>query len=128
MRKIFPFFLLAALGLVALPAADGPVVPDPGQVEFFESKVRPLLSEQCFGCHSAAAEARGKLKAGLRMDSLAGLLKGGDSGASLVPGDPAKSLIVEAVNYGNEDMSMPPRAKLAEDQIQILTEHTLLLF
>ena len=100
--------MLSALGQVALPAADGPVAPDPGQVEFFENKVRPLLAEQCFGCHSAAAEAKGKLKAGLRMDSLAGLLKGGDSGAALAPGDPSKSLIVEAVNYGNEDMAMPP--------------------
>jgi len=121
-RKICQLFLLSVLGQVALPAADGPAVPDPGQVEFFENKVRPLLAEQCFGCHSAAAEAKGKLKAGLRMDSLAGLLKGGDSGAALVPGDLAKSLIVEAVNYANEDMAMPPKAKLAEEQIQILTE------
>ncbi len=93
-----------------------------GPLEFFENKVRPLLAAQCFDCHSAEAEAKGKLKAGLRMDSLQGLLKGGDSGAALTPGDPAKSRIVEAINYGNEEMSMPPGAKLDAAQIQILTE------
>ena len=92
------------------------------QMEFFENKVRPLLVEQCFRCHSAEAEAKGKLKAGLRMDSIEGLKKGGDSGPALKPGDPAKSLIVEAVNYGNEDMAMPPKAKLADAQIQVIAE------
>ena len=78
--------------------------------DFFENKVRPLLVEHCYSCHSAEAEAKGKLKAGLHMDSLEGLKKGGDSGPALTPGDPAKSLILEAVNYQNEDMAMPPKA------------------
>jgi hypothetical protein len=101
-------------------ALSGPAAAE--QVEFFENKVRPLLVEHCYSCHSAEAEAKGKLKAGLRMDSLEGLKKGGDSGPALTPGDPAKSLIVEAVNYRNEDMAMPPKAKLDDAQIQILTE------
>jgi len=92
------------------------------KLEFFENKVRPLLVEHCYSCHSAEAEAKGKLKAGLRMDSLEGLKKGGDSGPALTPGDPAQSLIVEAVNYRNEDMSMPPKKKLDDAQIQIFTE------
>jgi hypothetical protein len=98
------------------------VAPTPEQLEFFEHKVRPLLADNCYSCHSQEAEAKGKLKAGLFMDSLAGLLKGGDSGSALTPGDPTKSLIVEAINYGNEDMTMPPKAKLQEAQIQVLTE------
>jgi hypothetical protein len=101
-------------------ALSGPAAAE--QVEFFENKVRPLLVEHCYSCHSAEAETKGKLKAGLRMDSLEGLKKGGDSGPALTPGDPAKSLIVEAVNYRNEDMAMPPKAKLDDAQIQILTE------
>ena len=112
-----PLLLLAGSMGIALPgraAAES--------VEFFENKVRPLLVEHCYSCHSAEAEAKGKLKAVLRMDSLEGLKKGGDSGPALTPGDPAKSLIVEAVNYRNEDMAMPPKAKLDEAQIQILTE------
>ena len=112
-----PLLLLAGSMGIAL---SGPAAAE--QVEFFENKVRPLLVEHCYSCHSAEAEAKGKLKAGLRMDSLEGLKKGGDSGPALTPGDPAKSLIVEAVNYRNEDMAMPPKAKLDEAQIQILTE------
>ena len=53
--------------------------------DFFENKVRPLLVEHCYSCHSAEAEAKGKLKAGLHMDSLEGLKKGGDSGPALTP-------------------------------------------
>ena len=112
-----PLLLLAGSMGIAL---SGPAAAE--QVEFFENKVRPLLVEHCYSCHSAEAEAKGKLKAGLRMDSLEGLKKGGDSGPALTPGDPAKSLIVEAVNYRNEDMAMPPKAKLDDAQIQILTE------
>ena len=112
-----PLLLLAGSIGIAL---SGPAAAE--QVEFFENKVRPLLVEHCYSCHSAEAEAKGKLKAGLRMDSLEGLKKGGDSGPALTPGDPAKSLIVEAVNYRNEDMAMPPKAKLDDAQIQILTE------
>lgn len=115
-------FLIIILS-IALPAlAVDVVTPSPGQLEFFESKVRPLLAEQCYGCHSAEAEGKGKLKAGLHMDSLVGLLKGGDSGTALVPGDPTKSLIVEAINYRNEDMAMPPKARLSDAEIQTLTE------
>ena len=112
-----PLLLLAGSIGIAL---SGPAAAE--QVEFFENKIRPLLVEHCYSCHSAEAEAKGKLKAGLRMDSLEGLKKGGDSGPALTPGDPAKSLIVEAVNYRNEDMAMPPKAKLDDAQIQILTE------
>ncbi|MDA0814231.1 MAG: PSD1 and planctomycete cytochrome C domain-containing protein [Verrucomicrobia bacterium] len=103
-------------------AADFVRTAEPEKLEFFENKVRPLLVEHCYSCHSAEAEAKGKLKAGLRMDSLEGLKNGGDSGPAVTPGDPAKSLIVEAVNYRNEDMAMPPKAKLNDAQIQILTE------
>jgi Protein of unknown function (DUF1549)/Protein of unknown function (DUF1553)/Planctomycete cytochrome C len=92
------------------------------KLEFFESKVRPLLVEHCYECHSEGAEAKGTLKAGLQVDSLADLKKGGDSGPAIAPGDPAKSLIIEAVNYRNDDMAMPPKKKLDDAQIQILTE------
>jgi Protein of unknown function (DUF1549)/Protein of unknown function (DUF1553)/Planctomycete cytochrome C len=92
------------------------------KLEFFENKVRPLLVEHCYNCHSKEAEAKGTLKAGLRVDSLESLKKGGDSGPALTPGDPIKSLIVVAVSYRNDDMAMPPKEKLADAQIQILTE------
>ena len=96
--------------------------PNAEQLEFFENKVRPLLADKCYRCHSAKAEEKGKLKAGLFLDSRAGLLKGGDSGSALTPGDPSKSFLVEAVNYRNEDMEMPPKGKLKDEQIKILTD------
>ena len=96
--------------------------PSPEQAEFFESKIRPLLANNCYACHSQKAESKGKLKAGLYLDSYKGLLDGGDSGSALVPGEPDKSRIVEAVLYRNEDMAMPPKGKLSGDNIQLITK------
>ena len=91
-------------------------------MEFFETRVRPLLAKRCFGCHSRQAEEAGKLKAGLKLDDLAGMLKGGDTGPVLVPGDPEASAIIEAVRYKNDDLSMPPKGKLPDGEIAILTQ------
>ena len=113
---------LVLIGCPAPPALAAEAgVPEAEGLEFFENKVRPLLVEHCYGCHSAEAVAKGKLKAGLRLDSLEGMTRGGDSGSALTPGDPSNSLLVEAIYYGNEDMAMPPGAKLADAQIQLLT-------
>ncbi|MFT5322904.1 MAG: mono/diheme cytochrome c family protein [Planctomycetaceae bacterium] len=87
------------------------------QLEFFETKIRPLLVERCFSCHSAKAE---KLKAGLYMDGRAALLKGGESGAAIVPGKPDESLIMQAVRY--ESYEMPPDGKLRDEEIASLAK------
>lgn len=122
MLKLFAISLFANLGGISFVAADEPAPPTAGQLEFFEKKVRPLLVDKCYRCHSAKAEEKGKLKAGLHLDSLSGLLKGGDSGSALTPGDPEKSFLVEAVNYRNEDMEMPPKGKLTDAQIKVITD------
>src|SRR4051812_3974822 len=97
--------LLAAAGAPALWAAD-----PAGSPEFFETKVRPVLLEHCLKCHG---DLKGKEpKGGLRADSRAGLLTGGDSGPAIVPGDPVKSKLVEAVRFENPDLQMPPKGKL----------------
>lgn len=114
--------LIANFFGVFLAVAVDTATPNAEQLEFFENKVRPLLADKCYRCHSAKAEEKGKLKAGLFLDSRAGLLKGGDSGSALTPGDPSKSFLVEAVNYRNEDMEMPPKGKLKDEQIKILTD------
>ncbi|HET6326080.1 MAG TPA: PSD1 and planctomycete cytochrome C domain-containing protein [Planctomycetaceae bacterium] len=76
-------------------------------IEFFESRIRPLLVKNCYECHSAQAKiVQGKL----RLDSRAALRRGGESGAALVPGDVAGSLLVRALRY--EDHEMPPKGKL----------------
>ncbi len=100
------------------PGADAPAAPTPEQVEFFEKKIRPLLIEACYKCHSDQAK---KLKGGLRLDSRAGLLKGGDSGPALVPGQPERSRLIEVVGYKNSDLQMPPRGKLPAGAIADLT-------
>ena len=105
-------FLLAASRVVAADFT-------PAGLEFFEKRVRPVLVESCYKCHSATSE---KLKGGLHLDSRAGLLKGGDTRAAIVPGNPEKSLLVEAIRYGNPDLEMPPKAKLSEAQIADLAE------
>jgi len=90
------------------------------QLEFFESKVRPLLVEHCYQCHSAEAE---DVEAGLLLDSKAGWSAGGDSGPAIVPGRPDESLLIEAVRYEEEVVAaMPPKSKLADEDIQILEQ------
>ncbi len=98
----------------------------PEHVEFFEAKIRPILVERCYKCHSLES---GKSKAGLLLDSRDALRKGGDTGPAIVPGDPAKSLLIEAVRYGNEDLQMPPQdegGKLSTEQIAALEEWIIL--
>ena len=81
---------------------------------FFESKVRPILSEKCYECHSASAN---KSKGGLRLDHINLILKGGDSGPALVIGKPQESLIMEAIRYEDPDFHMPPKEKLSKQVV-----------
>ena len=64
--------------------------PDAKQLEFFENKIRPVLVENCYRCHSADAAKKKKLKGGLQLDTKAGWLKGGDTGPAIVPGKPKR--------------------------------------
>ncbi|HXU76170.1 MAG TPA: DUF1549 domain-containing protein, partial [Methylomirabilota bacterium] len=103
---------------VALVAAQG-AEPTTGEIEFFEKKIRPLLVERCYKCHSTGSE---KLKGGLLLDSREGLMKGGDDGPVVSAGSPEKSKLIEAIHYQNPDLQMPPKGKLAETEIALLTE------
>ena len=82
---------------------------------FFETKIRPLLVEHCYQCHSGNAKM---LEGGLRVDSRTRLLKGGDSGPAIVPGDPDKSLLARAIRY--QAAEMPPDGKLGTEQIRMV--------
>ncbi len=86
-------------------------------IEFFEKKVRPVLVKHCYSCHSAQSK---KLKGDLRLDTRDGARKGGLSGPAVVPGDPAKSLLIQAVRHV-EDLKMPPDGKLSANEIADLT-------
>jgi hypothetical protein len=110
------FVALPAL-FSALPAfAAEPARPTPGQVEFFETKVRPVLAEHCYSCHGPK-----KQNAGLRLDTAAGLKAGSDGGPVIVPGDPAKSRLVKSVKREG-DYPMPPKKSLPPEAVAALEE------
>lgn len=75
---------------------------------FFESRIRPVLAEKCYACHSAES---GKSKGGLLLDTREGIRTGGDTGAAIVPGDLEKSLLIQAIRWHDEDTGMPPENK-----------------
>src|ERR1700733_4587853 len=112
---MFPRPILMAAALLALCARV--FAADEG-LDFFEKKVRPLLAARCFDCHSPDK----KIKGGLRLDSREGWEKGGDTGPAIVPGDPEKSLLVEAIRYGNRDLQMPPKKQLAGDEKEVFEQ------
>jgi len=104
-----------------LEAADPGALPiafTPDQLDFYQQQVLPILSDNCYKCHSHEAE---KIKANFVLDSREGLLEGGESGPAIVPGDPDKSLLMKAVRHESEDLRMPPKKKLADEQIAILS-------
>ncbi len=85
--------------------------------EHFEKRVRPVLIERCFSCHSAGAE---RLRGGLRVDSRAALLEGGDSGPALNLTTPDRSLLLRAIRYEDPDLQMPPKGRLPEAEVAAL--------
>ncbi|MHB1308440.1 MAG: DUF1553 domain-containing protein, partial [Limisphaerales bacterium] len=100
---------LTILGLVfgvRFVHANEPVTAE--QLEFFESRIRPVLVDHCHSCHSATAD---RIRGGLRLDTREAWRKGGDSGPAVVPGDPEASLLIEAVRYTNPDLEMPPKGQ-----------------
>jgi hypothetical protein len=107
------FPLLATLLLGGIPAGAAPTAE---QGRFFETSVRPLLAAHCYRCHGPD-----KQKAGLRLDSLAAILKGGKSGPAVVPDRPENSRLLRAVGYQDEALQMPPAGKLADRQVADLT-------
>ena len=104
--------LLAAALFFSCPTARG------GEADFFEKKIRPILVDQCYSCHSAQSK---KLKGGLRLDSKEGIDQGGDNGPVVDRGNLEKSRLIEAVQWANEDLRMPPKKKMSDEQIGDLT-------
>ncbi len=115
----FAVLVLGTANFFVLAQDVSPKSDSAADLEFFEKRVRPLLVQRCFECHSAKAE---KLKGGLLLDSREAILTGGDSGPAAVVGDVEKSLIVQAIRFDNENVQMPPAGKLPEAEIAVLTE------
>ena len=94
------------------------VVQADKKLNFFESKIRPVLAEKCYSCHSVKAAEQGKLKGNFYIDMREGLLRGGESGPAVIPGQPDKSLLMKVIRHEIIDMQMPPKkAKLTDEQI-----------
>lgn len=108
MRK--SLFALPCLIVIAVAIAPVCITADE-EIDFFEKKIRPVLVQHCYECHSADSKP---LKGGLRVDSRPGLQRGGESGPAVVPGDVAKSALLKAVEYGGDFYDMPPKGKLPE--------------
>jgi hypothetical protein len=105
-------------------AGDGPLTekaqtagPFPSQsVEFFESRVRPILAESCIRCHGEK-----KQSSELRLDSRSAAIAGGATGPAVVPGNPDESLLIQAVRQTHDDIKMPPKEKLSDTALDTLT-------
>ena len=110
--------VLSAASVRTVRGADEPVqtaASDSDGISFFEKNIRPVLVEHCYACHSAKAI---KLKGQLLLDSRQGVAKGGEGGGILVPGQPTKSRLIEAIQWINPDSQMPPQKKLGPEQIE----------
>ncbi|MBK8038873.1 MAG: DUF1553 domain-containing protein [Verrucomicrobiaceae bacterium] len=100
MKKLF--FISALLAPLPLCGkSESP--PTPQQLDFFESRIRPILAQECYECHSTATKQKG----GLVLDSRPGWQAGGDSGDAIKPGDPQNSLLLQTLRHEHEDLKMP---------------------
>src|SRR5207244_80867 len=90
--------------------------PDADGLRFFETKIRPVLAQHCYACHSEAARTNKKLRGGLLLDSREALLKGGDSGPALVPGKVKEGHLLSALRYDG-DVKMPPSGRLPDEVV-----------
>jgi cytochrome c553 len=109
---------LAALGLlISFAFTAAAQEPSAADAEFFAKTVRPILQANCFTCHShEAKKGRGQLM----LDSRAALLRGGESGPALDAKEPEKSLLLKAIAYKDEELQMPPRGKMSDEEIAVL--------
>jgi hypothetical protein len=115
--------LIAGAGLLATSAQAAE--PTAADTAFFETRIRPVLSEHCYKCHSHTAD---KIKGGLLLDSRDAVRHGGNSGPAVVPGSPEDSILIQALRYTDEDLRMPPEehgGKLSDRQIADFTEWVL---
>ncbi|MDB5391290.1 MAG: hypothetical protein JWM11_6936, partial [Planctomycetaceae bacterium] len=101
--------------LFMIPAGLQAQTEQPKGDDFFEQKIRPVLVQHCYSCHSAAAEQNKKLKGKLYLDFASGLLTGGDTGPAIVKGKAAESLLIKALKY--DGLEMPPTGKLSDEVI-----------
>ena len=119
-KRLVVLLLAVAVWTATRPVSGRMQAPEPSRegVEFFEKKIRPILTDNCLGCHSAKSK---RPAGGLLLDSREGVLRGGASGQpAVIPGDPEKSLLLKAVRYTDAKLQMPPTGRLTDEQIRDL--------
>ncbi len=104
--------LSVVISLVVL--FPGAVVLGADPAALFDEKVKPLLTHHCYDCHSEKSK---ELKGNLKLDSLAGILKGGSNGPAVIAGDVENSFLLRAIRYQEADYQMPPRGRLSDEEI-----------
>ncbi|HTN77193.1 MAG TPA: DUF1549 domain-containing protein, partial [Pirellulaceae bacterium] len=114
--RMQPAVCVAALLISACASPLLAAELDPASVDFFEQKIRPVLVTHCYECHSADAVANKKIQGGLLLDSRDAMLKGGDSGTTMVAGKPQDSLLLASLRHTG-DYKMPPTGKLPDQVI-----------
>ncbi len=118
-RARMPLACLVMAGLLAASSRAAVAAgPEQDGNAYFEKHIRPLLIDKCYNCHSPEH----KVKGGLRLDTREGWAMGGDSGPSVVPNEPDKSLLLRAVTYTDRDLKMPPKQKLSEAEVAVIRE------
>ena len=113
MNRVLPAILVFSPMAALLAAAEQPTVDG---LNFFETKIRPVLVERCYKCHSAEALRQNKLKGELQLDTREAVLKGGETGPGIVPGDVKASLLLQAIRH-EKSLEMPPKSKLSKEVI-----------
>ena len=110
---------VSAFAVGAPPAPIAPATPTTASsgAEFFETKIRPILAEKCYSCHSDKA---GKGMGGLKLDTVAGIRKGGDTGPFLAAGKPGAGLLLKALHY--DGLRMPPQGQLPAAQVALFDQ------
>ncbi len=109
MRHLILGSLVIMICTDSLPAASP---PSQLQIDFFESRIRPILAQECYECHSTTTKQKG----GLVLDSRPGWQAGGDSGDAIKPGDPRNSLLIQTLKHEHEDLKMPKNGAKLDDK------------
>ena len=118
LQRSLPCLKLGVLAIASLAADDlrAAAPSSLAELDFFEKKIRPVLVESCYECHSATSK---NIRGGLLLDSREGVLKGGDSGPAIVVGNPKKSLLITGIRHEDKDpdMAMPPKKEKLSDAV-----------
>lgn len=125
MRRLDPKCIVASIGLaLAGPAMAVPQDDHAAMIEasrFFEDQAWPIIERECLPCHGGGDRIRG----GFRIDAREGLLRGGDRGPAIDETSPADSLLLRMISWESDDYQMPPKGRLTDEEIAILTEWVL---